>query len=219
MPQTRTIVQEVYQFDELSDAAKEKARDWYREASCGDTSDFDCVIEDFQRVAEIIGVDISTHEVKLMNGNTRRAPDIWWSGFCSQGDGACFEGGYSHTEDSCAKIREHAPQDAELHRIADELARIQAGRILLGQPVVSATMKHRGNYYHANSVDFDVDDVNNDGTCDSAVAEAVAELMRDLMRWLYKQLDQQNDHLNSDAYIDETIEANEYEFDEDGGRL
>ena len=26
----------VYQFDELSDAAKEKARDWYREASADD---------------------------------------------------------------------------------------------------------------------------------------------------------------------------------------
>jgi hypothetical protein len=34
MPRTVTITKELFNFDELSDAAKERARDWYR--SCID---------------------------------------------------------------------------------------------------------------------------------------------------------------------------------------
>lgn len=55
----------VYRLDELSDAAKDKARAWYREG-CFDYEWYDAVYEDFQRIAEILGVRFKTRTVRLM---------------------------------------------------------------------------------------------------------------------------------------------------------
>jgi hypothetical protein len=77
----------VYQFPELSDAAKEKARSWYRELGPHDDW-WDAVYEDFERVCEILGIRLKTTPVRLMGGGTRAKPCIWFSGFWSQGDGA-----------------------------------------------------------------------------------------------------------------------------------
>lgn len=53
---------------------------------------WDSLIEDFAEQLAEVGITVSTHEVELMNGKTRQDPNIYFSGFWSQGDGACFEG-------------------------------------------------------------------------------------------------------------------------------
>ena len=114
----------VYRLDELSDAAKEKARAWYRQTGF-DHDWFEFVYDDFECICAIIGVDLKTVPVRLYGGGTRQKPCIWFSGFWSQGDGACFEGRYGYAKDAPRKIRDHAPKDGELHRIADALQAIQ----------------------------------------------------------------------------------------------
>ena len=79
----------VYQFPELSDTAKEKARSCYRELGPHDDW-WDAVYEDFERVCEILGIRLKTTPVRLMGGGTRQKPSIWFSGFWSQGDGASY---------------------------------------------------------------------------------------------------------------------------------
>ena len=79
----------VYQFPELSDAAKEKARSWYREAAFHDDW-WDAVYEDFERVCEILGIRLKITPVRLMGGGTRAKLCIWFSGFWCQGDGASY---------------------------------------------------------------------------------------------------------------------------------
>jgi hypothetical protein len=130
MPQTVTITSDAYSFDELDERAKERARDWYRE--CIDEDDFSCEIDEFASICDILGIDLKTHEVALMSGKTRSDPNIWYSIGGCQGDGACFEGTYSHNGDSCAKIREIFGEDstAEPVRIADELNALQVARII-----------------------------------------------------------------------------------------
>ena len=113
-----TLSKTVYKFDELNDSAKENARQWFRESSAGD-DDTSCTYEDAATCGDILGIDLRTRSVKLMGGGTRLEPCIYYSGFSSQGDGACFEGSYAYAKGSTKKIREHAPQEAELHRIAD----------------------------------------------------------------------------------------------------
>jgi hypothetical protein len=223
MPQAVTITTDAYSFDELSDKAKERARSWYRESRYSDSSEFDFTIEDFVTITEIIGISFDTHTVNLHGGGTRQEPDIWWSLSYSQGDGACFEGNYYHTADSCAKIREHAPQDAELHRIADELNRIQAAEVLLGRPTLTARIKKIDSHYsHENTVSIDVDyDEEVTGVVDLPCypnPEQIEDLMRDLMRWLHKSLRDEDEYRSSDEAVDEDITANEYMFDEDGDR-
>ena len=114
----------VFRFDELSESAKETARAWYRRGGL----DYDWhtwIYEDFERICEILGLDLDTVPVRLFGGGTRRKSCIWFSGFWNQGDGACFEGQWSYAKGSARAIRSHAPLDSELHRICGALQTIQ----------------------------------------------------------------------------------------------
>lgn len=204
-----TVTKELYTFDELSPEAKERARDWYRTSV--DDSDFSCEIDEFQRFAEIIGVDFDTHEVPLYGGGTRRAPNIWWSGFCSQGDGACFEGTYSYKPDAVAKLKAELQDDHELVGIAEQLVELQREHLF----ALQARVRHTGRYYHEHSVEITAE---NTRTGEGEDEGPVSEVLRDMMRYLYRTLDDQNDYINSDEHIDEAIEINEYTFDEEGRR-
>ena len=120
-----TVITTVYTFDELSDRAKEKARDWYRERRALDYGWWECTYEDVDNIFKIIGIT-SDDYVKCMDGTMRRkGPDIRFSGFSSQGDGACFEGSYNYKKGALKAIRAYAPKDEELHRIVRELQELE----------------------------------------------------------------------------------------------
>ncbi len=205
----------VYRLEELSDEAKEKARAWYRDGRF-DYDWYDAVYEDFQRIAEIIGISFKTRSVRLMGGGVRHEPRIWFRGFWSQGDGACYEAQYSYRKNASAEIRSYAPQDAELHRIADALQAIQRRNFYQ----LRAEATHRGHYYHEYCMSISVE--RDSPTCQDMTADAeevVTEAMRDLARWLYRQLECDYKHLNSDSTVDETIVANDYTFTAAGRRF
>ena len=204
----------IYRFDELPDAAKDNARAWYREGAFAHDW-YDAVYEDFQRIAEILGVHLRTRTSRLMGGEISESPCIWFTGFWSQGDGAAWEGSYSFRKGASSAIRSYAPKDRELHRIADALLAIQRRNFYQLQ----ADVRHRGNYYHAFTMDIAVmreSPVGQDMTEDAE--SAVIDLLRDLARWLYRQLEQEYDYLSSDAAVDEAVLAYGYTFTEGGGR-
>src|SRR5215467_9399839 len=119
-----TVETTVYYLNELSEAGRDKARNWYRETAFDDDW-CDCVFEDFETICGILGVHLKTRPVRLFGGGTRAKPCIYFSGFWSQGDGASFEARYAYEKDTPRKIRAHAPQDTELHAIADALQAAQ----------------------------------------------------------------------------------------------
>lgn len=202
----RVIETQVFTYSELSDDAKAKARDWYREASQGDNYFSESVIEDAAMIAAMLGIEIKTRSVKLMGGGTRQEPLIYWSGFYSQGDGASFEGTYSYKADCLAAISAHAPQDEKLHAIARALQDNGNGLV--------ATIER---YRHARTMQIDVE--TEDG--DVALPEtetALIEAFRDFADWIYCQLEKEYEYVNSDEAVAETIIANEYEFTADGKR-
>ncbi len=205
----------VYSFDELSEEAKEKARDWYRQGAFDD--DWYCAVySDFEQICEILGISLASVPVRLYGGGTRRRPCIWFSGFASQGDGACFEGNYLYVRGSARAIRAYAPKDVELHRIADTLRAAQWSNFFQ----LGARITHRGRYYHEYCMEIAVER-------GSAVYQAmtptdeddVAEALRDLARWLYRKLEDEYDYLTSDEVVDEAITANGYSFTEAGERF
>lgn len=91
-----------YTFNELSEEAKEKAREWYRK------------VEDFSFYAETV-IDDAKTIAKLMGININ---NVYYSGFWSQGHGACFEGTYTYKAGSVKALKDYAPLDTELHAIA-----------------------------------------------------------------------------------------------------
>ncbi len=155
--------------------------------------------EDFDNIAKILGID----DFEMM-----------FSGFHSQGDGACFTGNYSYAKNMVKNMKEYAPLDKELNRIAQGLFEIQAKNFFL----VTAKITHNFRYYHSNSCDFDVyKQVNSrcygsENEVDNETYEAVKELLRDFMEWIYKNLNNQYDYLTSEDAIKKTLILNEYTF-------
>ena len=205
----------VYRLDELSDAAKDKARAWYREIGF-DHDWYDAVYDDFQRIAAILGLRFRTTPVRLYGGRTRQAPCIWFRGFWSQGDGAAYEAWYSYAARAPQLVRAHAPQDAELLRIADALQAVQRRNFYQ----LHAETSLRGHYCHARSMVIEVTRDSPTGQEMTGEAElVVADALRDLADWLYRQLQQEYDFLTSDPAIDEVIRANDYSFTAEGRRF
>jgi len=165
---------------------------------------------------EILGIRFKTRAVRLYGGGTRDDPRIYFTGFWSQGDGACFEAWYAHAKGAPRQIRKYAPKDATLHQIADDLAAVQRRNFYQ----LRAETTQRGHYYHANcmSVSVERDSPTWQGMTVGA-EDAVIEALRDLARWLYRQLECEYGYLTSDEAVDETIAANEYTFTATGHRF
>ena len=102
-----TIETTVFTFDELTEAARERARAWYRDGNL-DYDWWSFVYDDFSAICAILGVELATRPVRLMGGGTRREPCVHGMGFRSQGDGACFQGRYVYAARSVARIKAHA---------------------------------------------------------------------------------------------------------------
>ena len=211
----RTIETTVYTIDELSGAAKENARIWYRDQGLHDEW-YDFVYEDFETICRIVGVTLATTPVRLYGGGTRDKPQIFWTGFSSQGDGASFAGRYSHARGAARAIRAHAPKDTELHRIADELQAVQRRNF----HQLHAYIRQQGRYCHEYTMAIEVerDSPTWQPPTDDA-EDAVTEAMRDLARWLYRQLQSEYEHQTSDDAVDEILQANAWTFTAEGNRF
>lgn len=196
---TDTVETKVFKINELSDEAKQAAilalsdinvnYDWW-----------DFVYENAKTIGKLMGINIS---------------DIYFSGFYSKGDGACFEGSYEYVKGSVAAVKAHAPKDTELHRIVAELAAEQ--RKCFYQ--IRASVKQYGHYNHRHCTDISVDFESHTGDQNyysEEIETNVIKLLRDYMLWIFKQLGSSHDHLTSEEAVVETIEANEYEFTVDG---
>lgn len=197
MPQTIETV--VYSFDELSDKAKETAREWIRGKGYPFDGWHDSVIEWAKEAGEIIGIDISR---------------VYFSGFWPQGDGASFEGTYHYRKGALAALRKDCPNETRLHNIAGELQSIQRRNFY----ALSAGITQRGNYCHEHNMRVDVEDArDNYGYCRDDSAESdITEAMQDFARWIYATLEREYDWLMSDEQVDDCLWANGYQFTEDG---
>ena len=213
MPQVIEIT--VYKIDELSEAAKENARIWYRDQGLHDEW-YDFVYEDFETICRILGITLKTSPVRLYGGGTRDKLQVFWTGFWNQGDGASFAGHYSHAKGAAKDIRAHAPKDDELHRIADALKEVQRRNFWQ----LNADIRQSGRYCHEYTMAIEVerDSPSWQPPTDGA-EDTVIEAMRDLARWLYCQLRSEYEHQTSDDVIDEIVSVNEWTFTGDGRRF
>jgi len=203
-----TIEQTVFKFSELSDRAKEKAREWWRRDQ---DFDLDHTIDDAATVADLFGLDIRKKTVRTMNGKTRQEPAVYWSGFWSQGDGASFDGTYAYSNGALHSVKNYAPQDATLHAIVQRLQKVQARNFYR----LTASIDQSGRYVHEMTMRFDVSRTDYAPVSDDDTEE-LSDCLRDFARWIYRALEVEWEYQASDEVIDELMECNGYEFDEDG---
>ena len=191
----RIMETKVWSFNELSDDAKQTAIANFRENNL-DYEWWDCVYNDAKMIGALMGIDIDA---------------IYFSGFASQGDGACFEGDYEYKKGSVKAVKNHAPIDTDLHDVAQRLFLTQKPAFYQ----LTANVKQRGHYSHENCTDIMVS-AKDDFAVSQDQCEEVREALRAFMQWIYTRLEAEYDYLQSDEVIIESIDANGYEFTANG---
>ena len=210
----RTVETIVYKADELSKSARAKARNWYTHEVLG-TSDnwYKHVFDDFKAVCEILGITIKSRRLSPHRAMGIDNWCIWFTGFACHGDGACFEGRWDYADDAPERIRQHTPGDEALHRIADQLDKVQDEN----QRELTAVTTRQAIYMHEYSMTVGVERESSDGEepTDDA-AEQVTEAMRALARWLYRRLEAAWTDEAGDSAVDEALKANDWWFTAEG---
>lgn len=210
----------LYKFNELSDKAKEHAIQTYWASDVH--TDF--VYDDAVRMGELMGIEIATRNWTNTHGFKGSTPTIYYSGFWSQGDGACFEGYYHYKKGAVAAIKEETGfgykcPDGTLGKGDDTLIRIAQGLQDAQRPHfyrLVATCKHRGHYYHSGCMDVEVEDSEDPYRDIGDADDEITSLLREFADWIYKRLEEDYEWQTSEECVAESCEANGYEFDEKG---
>lgn len=213
MPIIKTYT--LYTFDELSDRAKEKARDWYRT----DNDDDFMLSESFAQTLSYYG---------FPEGSMK----IYHSLAYCQGDGVAFEGPINfdallatteselhdaHGDDNLVVIRELI-KEARAHDID------LTGKVENNGSFHECSMDIELDCYYISSGNYFIHESANDKVISARdqiaakVQKALEAFVTDLSLKLTKDGYSELDYQYSDEVVDERIIANEYTFCEDGKR-
>ena len=188
-----------YSFNELSDKAKQVAFCNNSDINVYHWEWDQCVKNDFHTILELIGF----YNI-----------DYYFSDFYSQGDGASFSADYRYKKGCLKAVKQHAPNDKELHSIVKGIISHQKDNGYL----LSCEVSQRGYYRHSNTMHFSWCK-NDDGCFDwknDFVEDELEQLFKDLANWYYSRLRSEYEHLTSFDVVAETLEANEIQFLENG---
>lgn len=224
MPHTRQ--EEVYYFDELSENAKDKARDWYREGNL-DYEWWDSVYEMVEQAGKYLGIDVNQNPIKLMNGKTRLAPSIWFNGFYSKSSGSAYDAVWRASDVKSKALKTDFTTDIKLHRLADKFS-----RIALSNPEISARVNSRRDTSitvnvelgetadeRISELEYKSSEWHTQNALDGELRDALTEALNDFNHWIYQSLEKEYEWLNADEQVDESIRCNEYEFTQEGKRI
>lgn len=215
----RTIEKTVYKYSELEGRAKERARDWYLQGFDFSFS-AESLLDDFKATAAKLGVDLT------LDRNSRKLA-VYWSIGGSQGDGASYSGTWRASALDVAAVAAEWPatwtdavgqvyenkHGVELARIAGEL---QKAALMAPTAYAHVENSHRSHFLtvsvHAEDTEGDDVDADND------LSDIVTEALRDLATWLHGLLEADYEYQTSEEAVAESMEANDYEFEEPGRR-
>ena len=207
----------------LSSERRDALLEKYRDIGVRYFEWYDDVYAMFEEDCVEKGIRVDYRTVKTAGGRTITEPLIYFSGFCSQGDGACFGGSVGDWPKFLA-----AYGRADLVPLYEKLI-----------DSLTLTWHHSGHYYHSGCASFDSDlyvenpyDEDNDvlqyatwdaiaegGIIFDALEDDFIKYVRGLMDDLYKQLEDEHDYLTSDeavaTYILDHCEEELVEEDED----
>lgn len=200
-------------FQDLSNEAKEAAREKYRDWNV-EHDWWDSTYEDAVRMAKLLGITISTTTRTSWKGRKYEETEIYFSGFWSQGDGACFKGRYRCEPEAVKKIEAEC-KDEELIGIAKELTAIQTRCMLEGGATVSFNITTSGSYSHSGTMSLgDLEWSDGAVLAPIELENELLALMRRFADWIYGQLESEHEYLTSDECLNELFA--DMDFDEDG---
>ena len=185
-----------YEYNELSDKAKQKLKDRY----CEDCTD----MLYFEVEFEVESLETILEEMGFSN------PKIAYSGFWSQGDGASFTcDKWQYKKGMLTNIKQSYPTWESLHLIAKELQSLSKKT---GYTLEFSIYRTNHRYCHENTVacDFGYNEY------DEKIQEYVDYAVKWLCKTLYNSLEKSYYDTTSDEAIADFYTANDYLFDENG---
>lgn len=184
---------EVYKFAELSESSQDAAIQRLWDINADDEYWYESTIEDAKTIGALMGIHIA---------------NVRFRGFSSQGDGACFEGSFRYATGSVKAVRDYTGgTDPALESIALALQRAQSAAFY----TVTGAIRQRGRYQHSGCTEINLDHERG-----ALLDEDIRDALRSFMDWIYGQLEKEYDYQTSRERIIETIDANDYEFTENG---
>lgn len=193
-----TVVTHLYKFEELSEEAQDRAveKNW---DICLHDYWWSDLKDNFEtEIAPMFGLSID---------------NIYWSGFYSQGDGACFTGSFEYVPGMLDLARNYLYKTGskDLYDIAKRLAEVQRKAFYQ----LHGNIKHRGHYNHSGCTDFTV--YRGDNLANDDEENSIKEIYRELMDYFYRTILQvEYDFLTSRDCIEAHLEDSDYEFNEEG---
>jgi hypothetical protein len=197
---TFTTGESSMKYNELNDKAKENARDRFAGINV-DHEWWESAYEYAAAVASMLGM----YDFEVQGFDLDRGYYVQYKG-------------RFHAKDMKLDDLTDAQRE-QLKHITDPLAAQSALCAIHSQGSylwADVTPSHRTSL----NVDWQVWDTYDDEEIEDLLdGEAIEEAFKDFAGWIQGQLQAEYDHLTSDEAIEETIIANEYEFDEEGNLL
>lgn len=180
-----------YTFEELSKEIQSKVlddnRDW-NVNSWNENGWAEFVLEEKTEMLKNLGFE----DIKIM-----------FSGFWSQGDGACFE------------ARLNIAQYIKSHKLGNKLK-----ALLNAEDCFTYNISQSGHYYHERSMIVEQGFWGEPSTKAQDQAENLLKLLEaeiiNLAHGIYKDLEKEYEYLTSDEAVKESLITNDYQFTEDG---
>lgn len=186
-----------FKYADLDERAQERAREWYSE-SVG--QDWEPELDGFVQCLGWLGFDVSGDSIHY---------SISWS----QGDGAIFSGDWCAESMNLAALTENRP-DPTLMRIG---AQLMVQFLRFPKSVVKIYERSSGpglGYMYVEDHDTGTDP--QEQNYDVELEQSVKDLAKQLAGWIYTEMRDDLEYQTSDEAVVEGIEANDYDFDEDG---
>jgi len=189
--ETATVTTQLFKFESMEDfnfpAAEkivenecERIEQWW---------DADWFKYDFETIAKILGFSVE---------------DFNYTGFYSQGDGACFTGIWSKPDkDPVEEIKDYAPKDKVLHRLAKSVKEID-------ECLEWVEIERESSRYHHSNTMYVKDWECNDkcgkeyDECDEE-AEFVLSIAKELADWAYERLEADFKYRTSEEAVKQYI--------------
>jgi hypothetical protein len=221
---SRKFQVEVFTYDELkTEEAKEKARDWFRDATLWEMQWSEFTVQDILEAANCLNIAVKHREGTRRSGAKTAVPEVEWSVYSSQ-SGPVFQinGRWSADGFDPAKVVAYAPQDVRLKQIAEGLHDLAKA--------MNHYAAHQDHEYSPGSIEITIglnrnlvgleedDQTALVDSLEGPVKEAKGYL-RGFMAWAAKRLEEAYEYEVSRETIEENIRNNEYTFLEDGDRV
>lgn len=190
----RKVEVEVFTFAELSDNAKDRARDWFRQGIQFDVNDtIECTILE---AANLLGITIDRPRGR------RTGYAIDWD---TNPVGAAFVGSWRASDVKPGALVKEFPQDATLAVIARDLESVAAEF-----PDAYANCDTGRGCFQRVEAYAEAGEDSDD--CGDDVAQLVVDSLTSFAHWMATTIAAEYEYQYSDECVDELIEANGYEF-------